>query len=79
MTGMRHPNDHDEHIAATKPQITHRIELVLGVQADDDEAAGKIAEAFYEKFAKQVREVEGVLWLLPVASIKPKERGDVVL
>ena len=59
-------------VAASSPdrKVTHRVGLTLGVHAADNDEAGRIAEAFYERFAKEVREIDGVLWLLPVADIK---------
>ena len=52
--------------AAYASPVTHRVGLTLGIHAENDEEAGKIAEAFYERFATDAREIDGVLWLLPV-------------
>jgi len=56
--------------AAYVSPVTHRVGLILGVHAATDDEADKIAEAFYERFAKEAQEIDGLLWLLPVAEIK---------
>jgi hypothetical protein len=50
---------------------THKIRLDVYVVADSDDAAGDIAVALYGRFAREMQEVDGVLWLFPVADIKP--------
>jgi hypothetical protein len=50
-----------------------RLSLIVELEADDLDAAGKIGEAIFAAAGPVIKNIDGVRWLLPVGDFKERE------